>query len=185
MHQSIESLGGGGGAGTCGDTAQEKINKQHSSPLAGTNSVAVCPTPGACLNKNTQVPKISTFYFVKINHKNLSSYITNNKTFSSYKNKILDLEKTPFTLLFIKHLTSIIKHLQHHVTVKILLLCTHSPAPGSPPGEGPQLVNTVDLAQAGVRPADRPTGIVAAKYDVTIQIPRLSCTATTDSNKSQ
>ena len=26
MHQSIESLGGGG-AGTCGDTAQEKINK--------------------------------------------------------------------------------------------------------------------------------------------------------------
>ena len=25
MHQSIESLGGG--AGTCGDTAQEKINK--------------------------------------------------------------------------------------------------------------------------------------------------------------
>ena len=27
MHQSIESPGGGGGAGTCGDTAQEKINK--------------------------------------------------------------------------------------------------------------------------------------------------------------
>ena len=31
MHQSIESLGGGGvgggGGGTCGDTAQEKINK--------------------------------------------------------------------------------------------------------------------------------------------------------------
>ena len=26
MHQSIESPGGGG-AGTCGDTAQEKINK--------------------------------------------------------------------------------------------------------------------------------------------------------------
>ena len=94
------------------------------------------PHPWGMLNKNTHVPKISTFYFVKINHKNLSSYITNNKTFSSYKNKILDLEKT-LHITFIKHLTSIIKHLQHHVTVKILLLCTHSPAPGSPPGEGP------------------------------------------------
>ena len=132
MHQSIESLGGGGGAGHAGILLRKKsINSTHPHYTGRDQFCGSMPHPWGMLNK------ISTFYFVKINHKNLSSYITNNKTFSSYKNKILDLEKTPFTLLFIKHLTSIIKHLQHHVTVKILLLCTHSPAPGSPPGEGP------------------------------------------------
>ena len=66
--------------------------------------------------KNTQVPKISTFYFVKINHKNLSSYITNNKTFSSYKKKNLDLEKTPFRLLLLNTWRPLWYHCQWKVS---------------------------------------------------------------------
>ena len=89
-----------GGPGHAGILLRKKtINSTH--PHWRDQFCGSMPHPWGMLNKNTQVPKISTFYFVKINHKNLSSYITNNKTFSSYKNKILDLEKTPFTLLLL------------------------------------------------------------------------------------
>ena len=57
---------------------------------------------------------------------------------------------------------------QEYTRLKILLVCTHSPAPGSPPGVKVRSWSTqwtYKCSRGRVRPADRPTGIVAAKYD--------------------
>ena len=124
------------------------------------------PHPWGMLNKNTQVPKISTFYFVKINHKNLSSYITNNKTCSSYKNKILDLEKTPFLLLLLNTWRPLLNTCS---TMWLWIFCFCVLI--LPRREVPRVKVRSGPSTGRVRPADRPTGIVAAKYDVTIQIP--------------